>query len=117
VSRYLLDENLPASLASILGGDCASAGKLGARLTDDELWHTARREHRIICTKDADFFDKLLLHGPPPKVVWFRVGNLRLGDLENLVAARWREVERLLNDHDLIELHPTKIEGLKIGSA
>ena len=39
-------------------------------------------------TQDADFADRALLHGFPPKIVWLRCGN-----------ATTRHIEALLRDH------------------
>lgn len=116
MSRFILDENLPATLASFLGGDCKHAADLGARPTDAELWQWGREERRVILTKDADFFERLLLEGPPPKIVWLRVGNLRRVELEALMKRVWPAVEALLADHDLIEVHRSSLEGLKFPS-
>jgi predicted nuclease of predicted toxin-antitoxin system len=29
----------------------------------------------VIVSKDADFFQRAVLYGPPPKVVWLGIGN------------------------------------------
>lgn len=96
MSRYLLDENLPATLVSLVGGDCRHAAQIAVQPTDEALWQAARKEAWTILTKDADFFQRILLEGPPPKVVWFRTGNLRRMELEQLVARIWPSVETLL---------------------
>lgn len=114
MSRYLLDENLPATLAPLLGGDCLHAATSG-RATDNELWLLARQERRIVLTKDADFFEKLLLEGPPPQVVWFRIVNLRRAQLEEIVVKIWPAVTTLLATCDLVEVHQNKLEGLRRG--
>ena len=67
--QLLIDENLPAGLADALGCPCLPAGELGEQPTEEAIWQRARREGYIILTKDADFFDKLAMHGAPPKVV------------------------------------------------
>lgn len=113
--RYLLDENLPISLVQIIGGESSHAGALPARATDDELWSHARRHNLVLLTKDADFFDRMLLQGPPPKVVWFRVGNLRKTEVEQLASRVWPQVLLLLETHDLVEIHRHKLEGLRRG--
>ncbi len=43
--------------------------------TDREIWDYAGEHDYVIASKDSDFRQLAFLHGPPPKVVWLRVGN------------------------------------------
>ena len=43
--------------------------------TDQEIWDYAGEHDYLIASKDSDFRQLAFLHGPPPKVVWLRVGN------------------------------------------
>ena len=43
--------------------------------TDREIWEYAREDDYVIVSKDSDFRQLAFLHGPPPKIVWLRVGN------------------------------------------
>ena len=56
-----LDENLPASLASLLealGHDVhTTEGEGLAGKSDDEIWKTAQNESRFLLTQDLDFSD------------------------------------------------------------
>ena len=45
------------------------------RATDREVWEFARAGGYVIVSKDSDFRQLAFLFGPPPKVVWLRVGN------------------------------------------
>lgn len=117
MSRYLIDENLPATLAPILGGDCLASSALGARPTDAELWQHARADDRVLLTKDADFFERILLEGPPPKIVWLRVGNLRRVELEEHVRRAWPAVVALLVSCDVVQVHRDQLEGLSLRPA
>ncbi len=117
MSRYLIDENLPVTLAPILGGDCLAASALGARPTDAELWQHARADDRVLLTKDADFFERILLEGPPPKIVWLRVGNLRRIELENHIRRVWPAIVALLATCDVIQVHRDQLEGLSLRPA
>ena len=108
--RLLIDENLPATLAGVLPVECHHATHFGDQLTDLELWSIAREQNLIILTRDADFFDRIILEGPPPKVIWVRLGNLRRKELEKLIFTVWKTLSELLATVDLIEIHPTAIE-------
>jgi predicted nuclease of predicted toxin-antitoxin system len=46
---------------------------LGA--TDRVVWARAAREGFVLVTKDEDFHRMSVLLGPPPKVIWIRLGN------------------------------------------
>jgi predicted nuclease of predicted toxin-antitoxin system len=111
----LVDENLPLSLARQLGGQALHATELGDRLTDQQLWSRARVVGGMILTKDADFFDRLSLEGPPPQVVWVRLGNLRRQALEAIILARWPQIRALLEGASLVEIHPDRLEALSLG--
>jgi len=113
VIRFLIDENLPATLAATLTVPSMHAGDLGDQPTDAVLWEHARRDGWVILTKDADFFDRLLLQGPPPKVAWVRTGNLRRRALEAMLEARLSVILRLLKEADLVEIHDDRLESFR----
>lgn len=108
--RLLIDENLPSSMGAILPVPCTHARDYGDRPTDLELWKIARERHLVILTRDTDFFDRLMLEGPPPKVIWVRLGNIRRRDLEKALADLWPTLAALLGTADLIEIHPGAVE-------
>lgn len=112
MTHLLIDENLPASLARLLPVTCSHATDLEAQPSDSLLWSHARERNWIVLTRDADFFDRLMLHGPPPKVIWVRLGNVRKADLENLLVRLWPEISDLLAQADLVEVHPTALEAV-----
>jgi len=68
----------------------------------------------VILTKDTDFFDKLILRGSPPKIVWLRTGNMRRADLLIFLSKIWPQVMLLLKNADLIEIHPQRIEAIRL---
>jgi predicted nuclease of predicted toxin-antitoxin system len=113
MTHLLIDENLPASLVDVLPLDCSHATELGAQPTDLQLWSHARDQDWTILTRDTDFFDRLMLEGPPPKVIWVRLGNIRRKNLENLLLRLWPRITELLEEADLIEVHPESLETLR----
>jgi predicted nuclease of predicted toxin-antitoxin system len=113
VIRLLVDENLPATLAAKLALPCMHATELGEQCTDDSLWRFARQNGCIILTKDADFFERLALEGPPPKVVWVRTGNLRRSELDDLLAGQMPSILGLIAQSDLVEVHHDRLESFK----
>lgn len=113
--HLLIDENLPASLATTLPVSCSHATDLGTQPTDTQLWKHARAKNWIILTRDTDFFNRLMLEGPPPKVIWVRLGNIRRKDIEDLLARLWPSISELLLTADLIEIHPDSLEAFQLG--
>ena len=112
MNHLLVDENLPSSLVKLLPGDCSHATDLGPQPSDTQLWGHARSHNWTILTRDTDFFDRLMLHGPPSKVIWVRLGNIRRADLEALLLRRWDAILQLLENADLVSIYETKLEGL-----
>lgn len=113
MKHLLIDENLPISLARLLPIDCSHATDLGTQASDQLLWNHARERHWVVLTRDTDFFDRIMLQGPPPKVIWIRLGNIRRADLESLLIRLWPAILNLLSDADLVEVHPTSLEAVK----
>ena len=77
--RLLFDQNLSfklcARLADLFPGS-TQARLLGLDRADDRtLWDHAAANDLAFVTQDADFAEMAALYGPPPKVIWLRVGN------------------------------------------
>lgn len=108
--KFIVDAHLPRSLCRVLragGHDAVHTSQLPARnrTSDEAIGALARREGRALITKDAGFYDSLLLRGEPPQLVLVRVGNCRKSDLIALFERRLRRVVEALKKHDLVELH------------
>jgi predicted nuclease of predicted toxin-antitoxin system len=110
--KVLVDENLPVELGRSLGLDAVHATELGLRLTDDQIWDEAKHLGCVLVTKDADFFDRMALIGPPPQVIWARFGNMRRKDVVDLFIRDWPDISRLLSSSDLVEVFINRIEGI-----
>lgn len=113
VKHLLIDENLPASIARILPVDSSHATDVADRPSDRQLWDYARSRGWNILTRDTDFFDRIMLDGSPPKVIWVRLGNIRKRDLESKLLQLWPSIVKLLEDSDLVEIHPDSLEAVK----
>ena len=44
--------------------------------TDRAIWDYAGTHGYVIASKDTDFRQLAFLYGPPPKVIWLRVGKI-----------------------------------------
>jgi predicted nuclease of predicted toxin-antitoxin system len=96
--KLLLDQNLSSRLVPVLQdvhAGSAHVRQFGMQTAaDGEIWEFARDEDFVIASKDSDFRQLGFLRGPPPKVVWLRLGNcttdrilaVLLGSRERMLA-------------------------------
>lgn len=110
--NLLIDENFPLQLGKGFADNTIHATDIGKGLTDQDLWQAARERESILVTKDADFFDRLLMQGPPPKVIWIRTGNVKRKDLEEHFRFHWKTILKTLESSDLVQLFSDGVEGI-----
>ncbi len=53
--------------------------------SDQEIWQFAKDNKFIIATKDSDFWERTVLFGHPPKVIWIRRGNCSTQEIFGLL--------------------------------
>jgi predicted nuclease of predicted toxin-antitoxin system len=72
--KLLFDENISHKLARALDDlypGSAHTRDLGLKASDDRLiWERAKKDDFIIVSKDSDFYQRSLLFGHPPKIIW-----------------------------------------------
>jgi predicted nuclease of predicted toxin-antitoxin system len=90
--KLLFDENvsprLAGRLAELYPGSTHVRDVGLERAADSTVWEFAAAEGFMIVSKDSDFHQRSLLFGPPPKVVWVRLGNCRTDDVERILRDR-----------------------------
>ena len=60
---------------------------IGLREADDaDVFAALRHEGEVVFTKDEDFIDIVTRLGPPPQVLWLRVGNCGNDDLRSFLG-------------------------------
>lgn len=100
--KLLFDENLSPKLPRLLAAlfpDSAHVRDCGLKGRHDEaVWHYASVHDFILVSKDSDFYQRSLLHGHPPRLVWLCVGNCTRNDLVALLTARERDIRALEAD-------------------
>lgn len=98
--RLLFDENLSSRLVQAVADVYPSsmhliaAGLGGA--SDEHVWKQAADGGYVLVTKDEDFHRLSVLRGPPPKVIWIRLGNCATRDVVRLLRTRAEDVIRTL---------------------
>ncbi|MBI1298034.1 hypothetical protein GC175_24125 [bacterium] len=66
--------------------------------SDTEVWGYARRNGYTIVSKDSDFYQRSLVIGFPPKVIWLRLGNCSTEDVERLLRKHRDTIEQFEAD-------------------
>jgi predicted nuclease of predicted toxin-antitoxin system len=67
---------------------------------DHVVWDLARREGRLLVTRDQDFLGLSVVLGAPPKVVWANIGNASNSEVAALLLTHADVVERFAADGD-----------------
>lgn len=103
--RLLFDQNLSSRLVSRLADICPDASHVGLlgldHASDEAVWEYARTNGYVIVTKDADFNDRSVLRGFPPKVIWLRLGNCTTSQVEAAIREQQQDIEVFLADSAL----------------
>ena len=73
--------------------------ELGLRdASDPEIFRRARAANAVVMTKDRDFIRLLDEQGPPPQVIWLRLGNSSNAALQLLRSGEpWVEIRPQAN--------------------
>ena len=90
--KLLFDQNLSPKLVGLLTVEFPGSlhvRSLGmAAAADPLIWAHAAANDFAVVSKDADFQQRALLLGHPPKVVWLRVGNCPTSVIAALLRTR-----------------------------
>jgi predicted nuclease of predicted toxin-antitoxin system len=94
--KLLFDENLSPKLPPLINDlfpgslhvrDCHLKG-----LPDQVVWEYARAHGFTLVSKDGDFYQRSLLLGAPPKLVWLRLGNCTRQQLLDLLIKYQKDI-------------------------
>jgi len=83
---------------------------MGGGWSDTDAWAYASAHGLTIVSKDADFTNRALLEAAGPKVIHFRLGNLRMRDFHVAVANRWAEICATCDASRLVAVYRDRIE-------
>jgi len=97
--KLLFDENLSPKLPRLLDAQFPGSAHLrdcglkGA--TDEAVWEYARANSYTVVSKDSDFYQRSLLQGPPPKLVWVCIGNCTRDQLVAMLTTHQQDIQAL----------------------
>ena len=98
----LFDQNLSRRLLTLLAAEFRGSEHVllaGLATADDRaVWAYAAARGLAVVSKDADFRDLSAALGPPPKVLWLRVGNGPTRQVEALLRSRAADIRAFLAD-------------------
>ena len=100
--KLLFDQNLsfllPLALDDIYPG-AMHVRDLGLTQTEDkEIWDHAAANDWVIVSKDSDFYQRSLLYGHPPKVLWIRRGNCSTSVVEEILRQHKDDIQQFMSD-------------------
>lgn len=107
--KFLVDAQLPARLAWLLGDDGHDAVHTsllpdGNRTSDAEIARRADAEDRVVVTKDRDFRNSHLLRSTPRRLLIVATGNVTNDKLLALFSAHLDAIVTGLNEGAFVEL-------------
>lgn len=111
--EFLIDVNLPCYFSLWNDERYIHQKDIDDSWSDEQIWNFAIKENLTIITKDVDFFNKILLHTPPPKVIHIRFGNLKMKDFFSLITKVWIDVVELNQTHKLVSIYSDRIEAIE----
>ena len=115
--KLLFDQNLSRHLVGQLRDafpDSAHLTSVGLdTATDEQIWDHAKEYGYVIVSKDSDFRQLAFLHGPPPKVLWQRVGNASTASILGVLLDHAGSIEQFVGDEEesLLVLPRSNLEG------
>jgi len=102
--KLLFDQNLSYKLVRSFSDEfpgSAHVRDLGlASALDIEVWEYAKRLGFTIVSKDTDFSQRGFLFGPPPKVIWIRLGNCSTKEIQDVLVSYSAEIRQFGLDPD-----------------
>lgn len=100
--KLLFDENLSFRLVQALNDiypDSIHVRQVGLLGTNDlDIWNFAAEHGFLLVSKDSDFYQRSLVFGAPPKVVWIRTGNISVQETISILRIQYIVIRRFSED-------------------
>lgn len=110
--KILIDQNISFRLLPLIDSvftEATHVKHLNLINADDfSIFVYARRNgFQAVLTQDEDFFNLLLEHGRPPKIIWLRVGNSSTAYLASALLRHTEVIQGFLDDpeQDCLEIY------------
>ena len=113
MTKYIIDVNLPDHFSLWHTDDYTYVKDIDVTWMDTTIWEYAEHRNLTIVTKDRDFYNRMLIKTPPPKVIHVRCGNLRIRDFYRLMPQIWPEALELSERNKLVIVYNDRIEAME----
>lgn len=115
--KFLVDAHLPLSLCGLLekrGHSAIHTSQLPAanRTKDGVITQISMAEHRVVVTKDTDFFHSHMLYGRPWKLLLVKTGNISTSDLIGLFDHNLQSIEQAFQEFSLVEIDRSEVSSI-----
>ena len=107
---YLVDINLPKDFPFFEYENFVFVRDISNSLPDGKIWDLALEKNYTILSRDKDFYYRALQANKSPKIVLFRLGNVKIHQLTLYFQDHWQQIETLLKKNRLIVLWPQEIQ-------
>jgi predicted nuclease of predicted toxin-antitoxin system len=103
--KLLFDQNISHKVLKYLTQDFSSSTTIKKEnllnANDRTIFMFAKKNDFIIVTQDSDFNELISVLGFPPKVIWFRVGNLTTESIANLLNTNYNKLDAFNSSNTL----------------
>ena len=103
--KLLFDENLSPKMVAALADvfpDSAHVDRIGlGGGSDDDVWCYAKDNGFMLVNKDSDFYEKSILYGHPPKVIWIKRGNCTNRQIQLLLRNKLTVITEFYQNHEV----------------
>ncbi len=100
--KLLFDENLSPKLVQALIDifpDSVHVDSIGfGGSSDEDVWDYAKAIGFSLVSKDADFYDKSMLYGHPPKGIWIKRRNCANRQIQLLLRNKLEAISSFIQD-------------------
>ncbi len=102
--KLLLDENLSDRVVARILDPFPGSAHIKAhgllQADDSAIWSFARQHGYTLVSKDSDFYQRALVVGAPPKIVFLRVGNGPTTRIIHLLRSNVDQICALIGNPD-----------------
>lgn len=111
--RYLIDVNLPYHFSLWNSPAYQHQRDVNDEWSDSQIWQYATQSNLTIITKDTDFSNRIMLHEPPPRIIWIGFGNLKMHSFYERMAVCWPDVLLLSDQYKLVRVYIDRVEAVQ----
>jgi predicted nuclease of predicted toxin-antitoxin system len=103
--KLLFDQNISPKIVKQISEDFPDSKQVRhvglEDASDAQIFNYAKANGYAIVTFDADFVDLNVVRGMPPKIIWFKTGNLTTKAISALMKKSIRVIQDFLNLDDI----------------